>query len=120
MIKDEHQYRLLRHLEQHPGASQRELAKLVGLSLSSTNYCLRAVIEKGWVKMENFTRSKTKQRYLYLLTPEGAQAKLRVLNALIAQKRQEHAELQAFIEQLTREQQAQTQSPAKDPLPQQR
>ncbi|KAA6181489.1 winged helix-turn-helix transcriptional regulator, partial [Thiohalocapsa marina] len=45
MIKDEHQYRLLRHLEQHPGASQRELAKLVGLSLSSTNDCLRAVIE---------------------------------------------------------------------------
>ena len=70
MPEDAH-YTLLRTIEQNPGMSQRDLARTLGISLGKTNYCLKALVGKGWVKMDNFSRNPDKLKYAYLLTPRG-------------------------------------------------
>ena len=70
-LDDELRYRLLKRLEANPQASQRELARELGISLGKTHYALRALIERGWVKVGNFQRSTNKTSYLYKLTPTG-------------------------------------------------
>ena len=76
-------YQVLQALENNPEVSQRALAKQIGLSLGKTNYCLRAVIDRGWVKARNFKNSSNKSAYLYQLTPQGVSAKARVTLARI-------------------------------------
>jgi EPS-associated MarR family transcriptional regulator len=102
-LSDEIRYRLLRHLENHPEASQRELAQTLGVSLGKVNYCLRALIEKGWVKMRNFRASKRKLTYVYKLTPKGIDEKLSVTARFLKRKIQEYDAISAEIVQLTRE-----------------
>jgi EPS-associated MarR family transcriptional regulator len=70
---------LLKALQEHPQTSQRELAETLGVSLGKLNYCLKALIEKGWVKVGNFSRNANKKGYVYLLTPRGIS---RILSAL--------------------------------------
>ncbi|MFB1490716.1 MULTISPECIES: MarR family EPS-associated transcriptional regulator [unclassified Thiocapsa] len=77
-MTDELQYRVLKHMEAHPDATQRDLAKALGVSLGSTNFCVRAVIDQGWVKVQNFRRNDNKLAYAYLLTPQGIEAKARI------------------------------------------
>ena len=76
-MSDEIHYRLLKLLEQRPDASQRQLAAALGISLGKTNYCIKAVIERGWVKANNFKNSNNKLAYAYLPTPGGIEAKAR-------------------------------------------
>ena len=76
LVTDEVRYRLLRYLEEHPQASQRELALHLGVSVGKINYCLRALIEKGLVKMRNFRGSEKKLPYAYILTPKGIDEKV--------------------------------------------
>ena len=74
-MTDEHHLRTLRLLEGNPNVTQRQLAKSLGMSLGAANYCLKALVDKGWLKLENFQRSPNKIGYLYLLTPMGIAAK---------------------------------------------
>lgn len=94
---------ILRLLEERPEVSQRELARELGLSLGKTNYCLRALIEKGWVKARNFRDSSNKLAYAYVLTPSGMRAKATATLDFLARKQREFAALEAEIERLRRE-----------------
>ncbi|MEA3642084.1 MAG: MarR family EPS-associated transcriptional regulator [Lamprobacter sp.] len=102
-MNDELQYNVLKHLQANPQASQRELARALGISLGRTNHCVRAVIERGWVKAQNFRRSNNKLAYAYLLTPEGIEQKARILARFLKRKEAEYLALQAELEQLTAE-----------------
>jgi EPS-associated MarR family transcriptional regulator len=106
-VNEEHHYRVLKHLAAHPQATQRDLAKALGLSLGSTNYCIRAVIDRGWLKVQNFRTSHNKRAYAYLLTPEGIAAKAHLTVRFLHRKRAEYAALQLEIEQLAAELQTQ-------------
>jgi len=93
-------FRLLRALEDDPNISQRDLSEELGLSLGKVNYCLRALIDKGWVKAGNFRRSEKKHRYLYQLTPAGLAEKTRITNRFLKRKIAEHRALTEEIERL--------------------
>jgi EPS-associated MarR family transcriptional regulator len=90
-------YELLRHLADEPAVGQRGLAERMGVSVGKVNYCLRAMVDKGWVKANNFRRSDNKLAYVYLLTPTGASAKLRLTRDFLARKEQEFERLQHEI-----------------------
>jgi EPS-associated MarR family transcriptional regulator len=95
--------RLLRYLEAHPQVSQRELAEHLGVSLGKANYCLKALIEKGLVKARNFSNSQNKRAYLYILTPQGMEAKARIAARFLQRKVDEYEALKSEIELLRRE-----------------
>jgi EPS-associated MarR family transcriptional regulator len=99
MIEDTH-YRVLKILEQNPYISQRELASELRVSLGKVNYCLKALIEKGWVKMDNFTHNPHKLHYAYLLTPRGLKAKTALTARFLKRKLEEYEALKSEIEQL--------------------
>ena len=75
MIKKEIHLDLLRKLEVSPELTQRELSKVMGVSLGKINYCMQKLIEKGWVKISNFSNNPNKVSYIYLLTPKGIEQK---------------------------------------------
>lgn len=102
MTTDVH-YKLMRLLEANPEMSQRELARELGISLGKVNYCLRALIEKGWVKASNFTNSHNKAAYMYLLTPRGIEHKATLTVQFLRAKVREYETLRAEIEQMQRE-----------------
>ena len=102
-MTDDLHYRVLKHLEANPEATQRDLAKALGISLGSTNYCVRAVVDQGWVKVQNFRKSDNKLAYAYLLTPQGIEAKARITARFLQRKRAEFEALKAEIEQLAAE-----------------
>lgn len=102
-MTDEVRYRLFRCLEQHPQASQREIARHLGVSVGKVNYCLRALIEKGSLKVRNFQRSTNKLSYVYVLTPKGIEEKVAVTYEFLRRKIEEYATLIAEIERLKRE-----------------
>ena len=99
-MNDETHYKFLRRLGADPNTSQRELAKEFGISLGKTNFCLRAIIEKGWVKVRNFRQSNNKLAYSYILTPKGIQAKAKLTTNYLKRKTQEYEALKQEIEQL--------------------
>jgi len=99
-VKDSIRYRILRTLEANPEISQRELARELGLSLGKTNYCLRAVIDKGWIKARNFKNSNNKSAYLYQLTPQGVAAKTRITTRFLDRKVKEFEALEKEISEL--------------------
>ena len=83
-----------------PDLSQRALAKELGISLGSTNYCFQALIEKGWIKMQNFSQSKHKMRYAYLLTPAGITEKSKLTVKYLKRKMAEYETLRREIASL--------------------
>ena len=91
---------LLRQLNVQPEASQRKLAQGLGVSVGKLNYCLRALVDRGWVKANNFRRSDNKWAYAYLLTPRGMSAKLRLTSQFLQRKEREFEALQSQIEAL--------------------
>ena len=94
---DERNLKALRLLDQNPEMTQRELAEALGVSLGAANYCLKALVEKGWVKLENFQKNPKKLGYLYLLTPMGIAAKTQLTARFLNQKLREYKELKAEI-----------------------
>ena len=82
--------KLLRHLEQNPDVTQRELAEHLGVSLGKANYCLKALISMGFVKARNFKNSNCKSAYLYVLTPRGIEEKTRISVAFLRRKIHEY------------------------------
>lgn len=108
MLTDSDRYQLLRALEQNPNLSQRQLATELGYSLGKLNYCLKALKEKGWVKVENFRNSQNKSAYFYQLTPSGVTEKARVTQRFLQRKLEEHERVQREIEALKKEVAAQS------------
>ena len=102
-MNDETHYQLLKLIEGNPQLSQRELADAMGVSLGKVNYCLRAVIERGWIKARNFTKSQNKRAYAYYLTPKGATEKAKVTARFLKRKLDEYQDLTIQIEQLKQE-----------------
>jgi EPS-associated MarR family transcriptional regulator len=102
-LDEELRLRLLRQLTENPDLSQRELAHRLGLSLGKTNYCLRALIDKGWVKVNNFRNSQNKLAYAYVLTPSGLRAKGNATTAFLRRKQLEFAEMEQEIAALRKE-----------------
>jgi EPS-associated MarR family transcriptional regulator len=103
MLTDELRYKLLKLLQENPGMSQRDVARELGLSLGRVNFCLRALVERGFVKTASFKNSQNKSAYLYLLTPSGIQHKARVTSRFLKYKMTEYETLHAEIEQLRRD-----------------
>ena len=95
--------KVLRHLENDPEITQRELAKKLGISLGKANYCLKALIDKGLIKAGNFKNSNNKSAYIYLLTPKGIEEKSRITVHFLKRKIEEYEQLQVEIDQLRRE-----------------
>ena len=96
-------FRLLRLLEQHPEKSQRDISRELGVSLGAVNYMLRALVEKGEVKLRNFRASENKLRYAYVLTPRGIEAKARLTLGFLRRKRNEYEALREEIASLEAE-----------------
>ena len=95
--------RLMRILQESPDLTQRELAHRLGVSVGGLNYCMKSLIEKGWIKMQNFTHSKSKFGYVYLLTPQGIAQKAAMTSSFITRKMAEYEALKAEIELLRAE-----------------
>lgn len=102
-MTEEVHYRLLRLLEQEPKLSQREIAERLGVSLGKVNYCLQALVERGWVKVGNFYRSENKRAYLYKLTPKGLTEKATLALRFLRLKEAEHRALMQEIRSLREE-----------------
>jgi EPS-associated MarR family transcriptional regulator len=103
MLTDEMRYKLMRVLQDNPQMSQRELARSIGVSLGRVNYCLRALIKKGWVKVGNFSSSNNKSAYAYYLTPRGLEQKASITVRFLQRKIQEYESLREQIEEMRRE-----------------
>lgn len=96
-------FRIMRLVDERPDISQRDLAEKVGISLGALNYCLKALMEKGFVKLENFQNSKHKFKYAYILTPNGIAEKMSITGRFLKRKSQEYEALKAEIDALKAE-----------------
>ncbi len=103
MYDDTTSYGLLKALEQNPGLSQRDMAKRLGISLGKVNFCLKALIEKGCLKVSNFRNNDNKLAYAYLLTPRGMEQKARMTVEFLQIKTGEYERLRVEIEELKRD-----------------
>ena len=93
----------MRILQENPDLNQRELAEKLGISVGGLNYCLKALMEKGMVKMKNFANSKNKFGYVYVLTPSGMAEKAAITQRFLQRKMDEYEALKAEIEALKAE-----------------
>ena len=102
-LQEDTYFRVLRMLQNNPDMTQREIAEKLGISTSGLNYCLKALIDKGWVKVQNFSQSKNKFGYIYVLTPQGISEKAQLMGRFLMRKHREYEQLQEEITQLQRE-----------------
>ena len=102
-LNEDVHYRLLKLLAERPQASQRQLSEALGVSLGKINYCVKALLDQGWIKATNFKNSKNKLAYAYLLTPSGIDAKARITARFLKRKLDEYETLKAEIAQLQAE-----------------
>lgn len=91
---------VLRAVESRPGLTQRELANELGVSLGKAHYCMKALIEKGFVKMGNFSHNQKKLDYAYLLTPSGIKSKAVLTAHFLERKAAEYAALKHELDSL--------------------
>ena len=90
---------LLRKIKAKPRVSQRDLASSLSFSLGKLNYCLKALQEKGLVKLENFKKNPKKLNYFYVLTPEGIAEKSKLTINFMKRKMREYDELKKELEE---------------------
>ncbi len=102
-IQEDTHFRIMRILQENPDLTQRELAEELGMSVGGLNYCLNALIDKGLVKMQNFSNSKNKFKYVYLLTPMGIAEKVALTTRFLSRKMEEYEALQLEISYLKNE-----------------
>ena len=100
MNKEDIHLDLLRKLEVNPEYTQRELSQEMGVSLGKINYCMKKLIEKGWIKLSNFGHNLNKVGYIYLLTPEGIEQKTRLTFKFLKIKMKEYEMLKDEISKL--------------------
>ena len=91
------QLNVMRKIGKNPNLSQRDLAEELGFSLGKLNYCLKELKVKGFIKMNNFKKSKNKMKYIYVLTPGGIAAKTKLTINFMKRKMQEYDELRKEI-----------------------
>jgi len=103
VLTDEYRYKILKLVESNPSISQRELAEQLGISLGKANFCLKALINVGLLKVTNFRNNKNKLAYMYLLTPTGIEEKALITLRFLKHKLNEYEALQTEIEELRRE-----------------
>lgn len=99
-LNDEIVYKLLKLLEGDPHLSQRDIAQKMGVSLGKTNYCLKALIDKGFIKFQNFYINKKKSAYIYILTPKGIEEKAQVTYRFLQRKINEFETIKMEIKSL--------------------
>ncbi|PKQ12077.1 MAG: MarR family EPS-associated transcriptional regulator [Alphaproteobacteria bacterium HGW-Alphaproteobacteria-1] len=99
-LQQDTHFRVLRLLQENPETSQRELAQAVGVSVGGIHYVLNALIDKGLVKLGNFTAAKDKRRYAYVLTSKGIARKAALTRAFLVRKMEEYVALREEIESL--------------------
>ena len=103
MNKSDAEYLMLKKLEDNPYLTQRELSKELGVSLGKTNYVIKALTDKGWLKLDNFRRSDNKLGYSYLLTAQGITEKTTLARKFLNRKSDEYNRLKEEIEKLRNE-----------------
>jgi EPS-associated MarR family transcriptional regulator len=86
-------FEVLRQIQKKPETTQREIAVELGFSLGKLNYCMKALQQKGLIKIENFKKNKKKINYLYILTPKGIDHKLNLTLKFMKKKMQEYDQL---------------------------
>lgn len=101
--QDETLFQVLRTLNANPQISQRELADAMGMSLGKANYCLKALVDKGLIRVRNFRNSQNKLAYAYLLTPKGVAAKAGLTSRFLKRKMSEYEALKWEIAELKKE-----------------
>ena len=94
------EYKILKNIEANPSLTQRQLAKELDVSLGKVNYVIRALLDIGWVKIDNFRKSDNKIGYLYFLTPEGIAQKTIITQQFLQRKIEEYDSLKKEIEEL--------------------
>lgn len=99
-LQEDTYFRVMHILQENPDLTQRELAEKLGISVGGLNYCLRALMEKGLVKMKNFATSKNKFGYVYVLTLAGMAEKAAITHRFLQRKMDEYEALKAEIEAL--------------------
>ena len=99
-LQEDTKFRLMQLLHDNPQISQREMAKALGISFGGINYCLNALIEKGLVKIYNFSQNQNKFGYAYLLTPSGISEKATLTSSFLKRKLEEYEALRAEIKAL--------------------
>ena len=97
MKNEQDHFNVLRKIQKKPESSQRELAEDLGFSLGKLNYCLKALQEKGLVKIENFKKNPKKINYIYVLTPKGISAKTKLTLNFMKRKMTEYDELKSEL-----------------------
>tara|TARA_B100001063_G_C16673378_1_gene507660 strand:- start:621 stop:920 length:300 start_codon:yes stop_codon:yes gene_type:complete len=97
MEDDQDHFNILREIQKKPNSSQRELAKELGFSLGKLNYCLKALQNKGLVKIQNFKKNPKKINYLYILTPKGISIKTKLTINFMKRKMKEYDQLKSEI-----------------------
>jgi len=102
-LQEDTYFRVLRMLQENPDLTQRDIAERLGVSTSGLNYCLNALIDKGWVKVQNFSQSKNKFGYIYVLTPQGIVEKVTLTSRFLKRKQAEYEALRTEIDGLTSE-----------------
>ena len=101
--QEETHFRIMRLLDEDPSISTREIAHRVGISNGAAYYCVTALVDKGFVKLKNFARSKTKGNYMYQLTPRGIRVKAALTVSFLERKKHEYEDLKLEIECLENE-----------------
>ena len=101
--QDSNRLQLLRLLAENPRRSQRELSRHMGVALGSVNYCLTGLIDKGYIKLENFRHADNRLAYTYNLTPAGIEAKLHLTYRFLKRRLKEYAEIRQEIQTLSTE-----------------
>ena len=102
MPNQQSKYQLLKSLEQDANLTQRQLSEELGISLGKVNYCLKSLIQRGFVKINNFKNSNHKLQYSYLLTPKGIEEKTKLTIEFLKVKTEEYEELKKEVEKLTK------------------
>lgn len=102
-MSDEIRYQLLRYIQENPNVSQRELASKMGVSVGKVNYCIKALVDVGHIKLNNFKSSQDKAKYAYLLTPKGIKEKMAVTVRFLESRRRQYDLIEKEIQNLQQE-----------------
>lgn len=102
MLNDNDQFEVLRKIQKKPSSTQRELAAELGISLGKLNYCIKALKNKGLIKIKNFKKNNNKLHYLYLLTPKGIKTKAKMTLNYLIKKSKEYEELKKELGEINK------------------
>ena len=102
-VENEEFLKVLREIKDSPELTQREIAARLGISVGKANFLIKSLVGRGFVKASNFKNSNNKVSYLYVLTPQGMEAKARATYRFLRQKMEEYERLQVEIQRLAQE-----------------